>query len=265
MKITITGPNGAMGRALIQALTKRDSMHLFGAVGKANAAYVGEDAGLIAGGGKALGTAITADAEAAMQGSDLVIDFSSPAVSLEILAHADRLRIPLICGTTGFTPQQRAQFAEAAGRIPVLLAANTSRVIHLMRRFLVDAATALPKAEIEIIDMHARTKKDAPSGTALEMAETLAAARNISFDNDLRYGRKGQQNFDAGEIGMHSVRSGDVPSTHTVWFGLPGERLEITHHATGMASFAEGALDAAEFLYGKDPGLYTMEDVFGER
>lgn len=262
MNLTIVAPNGAMGRALIRQITRTDGLSLYSAIGKEGAAYIGEDAGILAGAGKFLGVAITADARTAIRGSEAIIDFSAPAVSIGILSHAVDLQVPLVCGTTGFSREQYLAFSEAASAIPIVLASNTSRAVHLLRRLLAEAARVLPEAEVEIIDMHARTKKDAPSGTALELAQTIAVARNVSVTEHVQFGRKGQQTHKPEEIGMHSLRSGNTASSHTVWFGLPGERLEFTHHATDMTCFAQGALDAARYLYRRAPGLYTMEDVF---
>lgn len=265
MNITIVGPRGAMGRALIQEIAKNEDFSLFSAIGRESAPYIGEDAGIVAGAGKFMGVAITSDIATAIRGSQMIVDFSVPEASEQVLAHAVQRKVPLVCGTTGFSRGQYGLFQEASGEIPIVVASNTSRVVYLMRRLLAEAAHVLQEAEIEVIDMHARSKKDAPSGTALEFLQTMGAVRNLDLKEEVAFGRKGQQTASQKEIGVHSIRSGDVPSSHTVWFGLPGERLEITHHATGMKSFALGALEAARFLYDCEPGLYTMEEVFSVR
>lgn len=262
MNITIVGPKGAMGSALIHEITKSEDFSLYSAIGKEGAVYIGDDAGIVSGSGKFLGIAITSNISTAILGSQMIIDFSTPESSMQVLSHAVQRKVPLVCGTTGFSREHYEKFQEAANVIPIVLASNTSRVVHLMRRLLAESAQVLADAEVEIIDMHARTKKDAPSGTALEFLQTIGAVRELNLQEEVTFGRKGEQSRKQQEIGMHSVRSGDVPSSHTVWFGLPGERLEISHHATSMASFARGALDAARFLFEREPGLYRMEQVF---
>ena len=146
--------------------------------------------------------------------------------------------------------------------IPVVYAANTSRVVNLMYTLLEIAANAIGNnADIEIIEMHDRNKKDAPSGTSKEMGEVIAKALDKSLKEIAVHGRQGEGARVPGTIGYHSLRAGDISSSHTVLFGLQGERLEITHHAHNWECFAQGACEAAAFIYGKEPGLYTVKDV----
>ena len=153
----------------------------------------------------------------------------------------------LICGTTGFSDDETAALLAAGDEIPMMKAANTSYVVNVMRKLLGEAAAKLgDRCRIEIIDMHSETKLDAPSGTAIELAEEMAEhAPDKTYD----------------DIVFHSVRAGNTPSTHRVIFGCMGEMMEISHDAYDWSCYAEGACDAVEFMAGKAPGLYTMEDV----
>lgn len=154
---------------------------------------------------------------------------------------------PLICGTTGFSEGQTKELLAAGENIPMMKAANTSYVVNVMRKLLGEAALKLgDKCKIEIIEMHSETKRDAPSGTAIELAEEMA-----SMAADKTY----------EDIAFHSVRAGNTPSTHRVIFGCMGEKLEISHDAYDWRCYAAGACDAVLFLAGRKPGLYTMEDV----
>jgi 4-hydroxy-tetrahydrodipicolinate reductase len=193
-----------------------------------------------------------------------VIDFSLPAGTLALAgACADRA-IPLVVGTTGFEPEQRQVLERAAETIPLLISPNLSRAVNLLMRLAGEAARALgDAADIEIVERHHHFKKDAPSGTALRLAEIVGRAIGAGPDRFVhgRHGQVGERT--RGEIGLHALRTGDNPGEHTVVFGLMGECLELSHRALNRDGFALGALDAAKFLAGKPPRLYTMDDLLG--
>ena len=191
---------------------------------------------------------------------DVVIDFSLPAGTLALAkACADR-GVALVVGTTGFEPGERAAVEQAAGRIPLLISPNLSRAVNLLMRLVGEAARALRgAADIEIFERHHHFKKDAPSGTALRLAEIAGQAIGSNRFAHGRHGQVGER--PRGEIGVHALRTGDNPGEHTVVFGLMGECLELSHRALNRDGFALGALDAAKFLAGKPPRLYTMSDL----
>jgi 4-hydroxy-tetrahydrodipicolinate reductase len=196
--------------------------------------------------------------------ADAMIDFSSPVGSLALSEVCVARSIPLVVGTTGFEPEQRRALERAAESIPLLISPNLSRAVNLLMRLAGEAARALGEAaDIEIVERHHHFKKDAPSGTALRLAEIVGQAIGTGPDRFVhgRHGQVGER--PRGEIGLHSLRTGDNPGEHTVVFGLLGECLELSHRALNRDGFALGALDAARFLAGKSPRLYTMGDLLG--
>lgn len=246
MKIVVTGPKGKMGKLILKEAAERENIEITGAVGPAGRIYIGQDAGIATGLGIEIGAKVYDSIEEIICDCDVVVDFSTVELSMEILRSCVKHKKALVCGTTGFSKEQETELTDAGKLIPFMKAANTSYVTNVMKKLLSVAAEALgSKAKIEIIDMHDEKKADAPSGTAKELAAEMAEAsgKNIS------------------EIQHHSVRAGDISSVHKVIFGCMGERLEISHHAYSFACYAIGAIDAAEFLEGKAPGLYTMDDV----
>jgi len=248
MKIMITAPKGKMGRLILKAAAENDKLDIVGALGPAGRDYIGQDAGRAAGFGFDAGVPVSDALEELIARCDAVIDFSTVELSMAVLDAALRHKKALVCGTTGFSEEQLAAISEASASIPLLHASNTSYVVSLMYRLLALAAGNLAgRADIDIIDMHDRQKKDAPSGTAKEMASVIAEALGGDSAGDA--------------IRFHSIRSGNISSSHSVIFGCMGERLEITHHAYDWECFAKGACDAALFLDGRGPGLYSMQDV----
>ena len=203
----------------------------------------------------------------AIAAGSVVIDFSSAAALDGILRDCRQTCTPLAIGTTGHTSDQRAAIADAAKEIPIVFAANFSVGVNTLFWLTREAARILgPTFDLEVIEVHHRLKKDAPSGTARRLAEILAETRRRSYTEDTRHGREGMVGArTAGEIGMHAVRGGDVIGEHTVLFADLGERVELVHRASSRETFAVGALRAAAWLVGRTPGLYDMEDVLGLR
>jgi 4-hydroxy-tetrahydrodipicolinate reductase len=191
---------------------------------------------------------------------DVLVDFSNPAASLAIAEVCAERGVPLVVGTTGFEPEQKERLAQFADSIPLLVSPNTSRAVNLLMKLVGEAARILgDSANIEIIERHHIFKKDAPSGTALRLADI--AAKAIGSDR-LVHGRQGiTGQRPRGEIGLHALRTGDNPGEHTVVFGLMGECLELSHRALNRDGFARGALEAARFLVGKPARLYNMDDL----
>lgn len=247
-----------MGSRLIQLIQADRTLALGAALDRADHPQIGADAGVLAGVGP-LGVPITPVLDRPV---DVVIDFSLPAGTLSLAKVCAERGAALVVGTTGFEPEQRAAVEQAAKRIPLLISPNLSRAVNLLMRLVGEAARALGSAaDIEIIERHHHFKKDAPSGTALRLAEIASQAIGSDQFAHGRHGQVGER--PRGEIGLHALRTGDNPGEHTVVFGLMGECLEISHRALNRDGFALGALDAAKFLAGKPPRLYTMSDLLG--
>ena len=202
--------------------------------------------------------------EAGMAGCDCAVDFSFRDATPEVAELCAKYSRPLVVGTTGHSPEQRARILECAKKVPVVWAGNYSVGVNLLNHLTKIAAETLSDDyDIEIVEMHHRFKKDAPSGTAEKLLEIAKAARGLSGENVV-YGRRGLVGErPKNEIGVHSLRGGSVVGDHTVVFAADGERLELSHKAADRKIFAAGALRAAKWLAGRPAGLYGMEDVLG--
>ncbi len=262
LAIGIHGATGRMGTRLIQLIQADPALRLAAALERPGHPQIGEDAGTLSGVGP-LRVPLTGRLEPGLS-LDAMIDFSIPAGTLELAGVCRERGIPLIVGTTGFEPEQKQQVEAAAAQIPVLFSANFSKAVNLLIRLAGEAARVLGEsADIEIVERHHHFKKDAPSGTALRLAEEVGRAIQVGPDH-YAHGREGVVGErPRGEIGLHALRTGDNPGEHTVVFGLMGECLELSHRALNRDGFARGALDAAKFLAGKPPRLYTMSDLLG--
>ncbi|GAC1474254.1 MAG: 4-hydroxy-tetrahydrodipicolinate reductase [Isosphaeraceae bacterium] len=249
-----------MGTRLIQLIQADPTLRLGAALDRADHPRIGDDAGVLAGSGP-MDVPLASTLDPAVR-LDAMIDFSLPDGTLALVGTCRERRIPLVVGTTGFEPAQRRVVEGAADTIPVLIAANFSKAVNLLIRLAGDAARILgDAADVEIVERHHHFKKDAPSGTALRLADEVGRALGTGPDRYV-HGREGLVGErPRGEIGLHALRSGDNPGEHTVVFGLLGECLELSHRALNRDGFARGALDAARFLAGKSPGLYTMNDL----
>ncbi len=205
------------------------------------------------------------DFEPAIAAVDVVIDFSHADAAEQICAACVANRKPIVIGTTGHSGEQIDVIREAAKSIPVLLAANFSIGVNTLFWLTRKAAELLGEGfDLEIVETHHRLKKDAPSGTAKRLAEVLCETRGLDYEKDVAHGRQGMVGErPANQIGMHSIRAGDVVGDHTVIFASAGERLELTHKASSRETFALGALRAARWILAKPSGLYSMEDVLG--
>jgi 4-hydroxy-tetrahydrodipicolinate reductase len=258
MRLALVGASGRMGRAIAR-LAHADGIEIVCAVGVTD---VGRDVGELAGVG-AIGTSVV-DGLAAVEhaAADVVVDFSAPAVTAALAPIASAARSALISGTTGLTAEGLAALARAAERIPVLWEPNMSLGVHLLSQLVAQGVGALSDWDIEIVETHHRAKIDAPSGTALRLAETAQKARATA--TQLVHGRQGQPGARrADEIGMHALRGGDVIGDHTVHLFGGGERIELTHRATSRDVFAHGALRAARWIAGRPARIYSLGDVLG--
>lgn len=207
------------------------------------------------------------DLRANLEDCDAVIDFSHHSFSSELVAACVEMKKLLIVGTTGHTEQEMEVVKLAALSLPMVKAGNFSIGVNALFWLTRRAVEILgPEFDLEVVEMHHNKKIDAPSGTARRLVEILAELRKLSCEDDIRHGREGNVGARTGrEIGLHALRGGDVVGDHTVIFAAQGERVELTHKASSREIFAAGAVRAAKWLRGKEPGLYNMEDVLGLR
>jgi len=241
IKVIINGYKGRMGQALVNCAPQHRGLELAGKVdaGDDFAAIIGQ--------------------------SDVVIDFSSHAATVDVAALCARHKKALVIGTTGNSDTDTFEIRRLAKEIPMVWASNFSTGVNTLFWLTRKAAEILgPDFDLEVIEMHHRLKKDAPSGTAKTLAEILAEVRKLKLNEAARHGREGiVGERTQSEIGVHSIRGGDVVGDHTVVFANTGERVELTHKASSRDTFANGALRAAEWVVRQKPGIYDMQDVLG--
>ena len=263
--IIIAGSSGRMGHALLEAAISDPELKLHAALDRADCPQLGKDAGEQF--GAACGVKVSADLQAALQGANVLVDFTRPEPSMEYLEACRRAGVGMVIGTTGFSAAQKETIAAAAKDIPIVFAPNMSVGVNLLINLVQSAAKVLSEGyDIEIIEAHHRHKVDAPSGTALRLGEAAAAALGRDLAQCAVYGREGVTGErDPSTIGFATVRGGDVVGDHTVLFAGIGERVELTHKASSRATFALGALRAAKFISDKKSGLFDMQDVLGLR
>ena len=266
IRIAITGAAGRMGRTLVQALGSIDTLTLGAAFERPGLSLLGADAGELAGVGR-LDVPVTESIREALDSFDTLVDFSVPAATLNALAICRDAGKSLVIGTTGFDASGREAIEMAARDIPIVMAPNYSIGVNLCFKLIELAATVLgDDVDIEVIEAHHRGKIDAPSGTALKMGEILASALGRDLADAAIYGRQGITGpRERKTIGFETLRAGDIVGEHTVMFAGAGERVEITHRAASRMNFASGAMRAAQWLAGREHGLYDMQDVLGLR
>ena len=264
MKVAIVGAAGRMGSRLIHAVLEAEGLELTGATERPGHPQIGMDAGLVAGAGE-LGILISDDLAATMVNADVLIDFTFPDVTLKNLHVCAELGKRVVSGSTGFTPEQRAEVEKYAEKVPVVLAPNMSVGVNVCFKLLKEAAKILgDDFDVEVVELHHNKKKDSPSGTAVRMGEVVAEALGRDYNRVANYHREGLcGERTREEIGMQTVRGGDIVGEHTVYFIGMGERIEISHRAMSRDMFARGAARACQWLNGKEPGLYDMQDVLG--
>ncbi|MEW5801337.1 MAG: 4-hydroxy-tetrahydrodipicolinate reductase [bacterium] len=262
VKALVCGAAGRMGNLIIRAIQDSEGIELAGALERSGHASLGEDAGVIAGTG-ALGVRISDRWEEIIGQADVIVDFTSPESTKNMVLAAQKHRKAMVIGTTALPEEVLSEIRKLADTAPVVQSPNMSVGVNLLFTVLPQVAQILGESyDIEIVEAHHRLKKDAPSGTAMKMAQGLASARNLDLDQAARYGREGLPGERSrGEIGIHAVRGGDIVGEHTVIFAGDGERIEITHRAHSRGTFAYGAVRAALFVSGKPAGLYDMKDV----
>jgi 4-hydroxy-tetrahydrodipicolinate reductase len=241
IRLIIVGSRGRMGQMLLACASSHTGLAVVGQIDQ------GDDLGAV------------------LDHADVVVDFSLPAATQGVASLCARTRKPLVLGTTGHSDLERQAVQSLAQSVPVVWSANFSTGVNTL--FWLSRKTAQilgPAFDIEIVEMHHRQKRDAPSGTAIALAQILADTRHWSPDQVVRQGRHGTAGpRAAAEIGIHALRGGDVVGDHTVIFAADGERVELAHKAASRQAFAQGALRAAQWVVAQPAGLYSMQDVLG--
>jgi 4-hydroxy-tetrahydrodipicolinate reductase len=266
IKIAVCGAAGRMGQRIIYSIIETEGVQFRGALERPGHPAIGQDAALLAGCGRS-DVLVTDNLNAVVTACDVLIDFTSPKVSLKNLEVCALQRKAIVIGSTGFTPEERLFAAELAKDIPVVLAPNMSVGVNVCFKVLKDVAKTLGNDfDVEIVELHHNKKKDSPSGTAVRMGEVVAEALGRDYNKVANYHREGIcGERTKEEIGMQTVRGGDIIGEHTVYFIGMGERIEISHRAMTRDMFSRGSIRAAKWVAGKKPGLYDMQDVLGLR
>ena len=263
IQLAIAGAGGRMGRMLLEASQTEPTLAVSALLEHAGSPLVGTDASLLL--PQLKGLTVRADALAALNGSNVLIDFTRPEATLAYLADCKAIGVNAVIGTTGFTPEHKQEIAAFAKHIAIVFAPNMSVGVNVTLKLVELAAQSLGfDYDIEIHEAHHKMKVDAPSGTALKLGEIAAEARGQTLADAGVYARHGVTGErKPGSIGFSVVRAGDIIGDHTVLFAGMGERIEITHKSSSRATYAQGAMRAAKFLADKKTGLYDMQDVLG--
>ena len=264
INVAVAGAAGRMGGRITTLAVDNPAIKLVGAFERSGHERVGEDIGTIIGIGTT-GVSLTDTVDDAIDSADVVIDFTAVPSTLSNLKMCSDMKKAMVIGTTGFSGGDRQEIARLCGNIPCVVAPNMSVGVNLLFKILGDVARTLgDEYDVEIIEAHHRLKKDAPSGTALKLANVISEALGRNLDDVAVYARQGLiGERKTKEIGVQTIRAGDIVGEHTVLFGGIGERIEITHKASSRDTFAKGAIRATEWVYGKEPGQYSMLDVLG--
>ena len=263
-KMGVVGCGGRMGRMLVAEIAATEGCTVAGGSEAPGSGYVNQDIGELAHIGR-IGIPIGETVEKLMRDSDVVLEFTSPAATVEHAALAASLGTAMVIGTTGLSAEQGDRVRQAAREIPIVWAPNMSLGVNVMLSIVEEIAKRLGSDwDVEIVEMHHRGKVDAPSGTALALGRAAAAGRGVKFEEVEQRARDGITGpRRTGDIGFAALRGGTVVGDHTVIFAGPAERIELTHRAEDRMIFARGALHAAKWARGKKPGLYSMADVLG--
>ncbi|MEO2083535.1 MAG: 4-hydroxy-tetrahydrodipicolinate reductase [Desulfurobacteriaceae bacterium] len=258
VKVAVTGAKGRMGSLIANLAINEKDLKLVGVTERSDSGVIGKEF--------SEGVKFFSSIKELPERPDVVIDFTVPQATLKLLEEAGELGIPLVIGTTGFSEDEKKKIEEASNVIPIVFSPNMSLGVNILFRIVAEVTKALKDKgyDIEIFEIHHRFKKDAPSGTAMKLAEIVAENLGKELEEIAVFGRKGiTGERKPDEIGVLAARMGDVVGDHTVFFAALGERLELTHRATSRETFARGALVAARWVVGREPGLYSMFDVLG--
>jgi 4-hydroxy-tetrahydrodipicolinate reductase len=253
MKIVVCGAAGRMGQTIVNLAKEDSNFEIIAALERE--------------GSKAIGTGNPAissvrDLDKFLQEADGIIDFTNPESTLNNLEHAKKHNVPIIIGTTGFSEQQKQEVDEFSKSVAIVFSPNMSIGVNILFKLVEEAARKISDYDVEILELHHNKKKDAPSGTAAKLAEVVASVKCKKGEDIAVYGRHGANSLRTkDEVGVFSIRAGDIVGDHTVYFVGPGERIELTHRASSRDTFAVGALRAAKWIINQKPGLYDMANV----
>lgn len=263
VKICIIGAAGRMGRNIAEAVYNNENAEAAGAVDRKGSDVLGQNLYEIAGCGKG-GPAITDDILKSAENADVIIDFTGAEPTYNNLSLYEKAGKPVVIGSTGFSDEQKKTVEKLAEKVPVVLAPNMSLGVNVALELIKEAARLLKGYDIELVETHHNKKKDAPSGTAMAMAEAAAEGAGLNLAEHAVYARHGIiGERKPNEVGIQTLRGGDVAGDHTVFFFGDGERIEITHRAHSRKTFAGGAVTAALWLADKPKGMYNMKNVLG--
>ncbi|HIJ53650.1 MAG TPA: 4-hydroxy-tetrahydrodipicolinate reductase [Planctomycetes bacterium] len=260
-KLIVSGAAGRMGKRIISLATETGEFDIIAAIERQGRPDIGKDAGLVAAAGP---IKVKLDS-VCPAGADVVIDFSQPEAADKTIDYCMENSAALVLGTTGLSDEQRKKIETASEKVPVIYATNMSVGMNVLFSLVGKVASMLgDEYDIEIIEQHHHFKKDAPSGSALTLAENICSATGREFPGSLVHGRSGKEALrQKGTIGVHAIRAGDITGEHSVIFCTLGEKLTLNHTAHSRDTFARGALRAAKWLIGKEPKLYSMSDILG--
>jgi 4-hydroxy-tetrahydrodipicolinate reductase len=257
IRVLVCGAAGRMGGVVLDAVRAAPDLAVGAALEAPGHPRLGEEV--------EPGVALTDNPRRALDAADVAIDFTLPEATLALLPEAASRGVPVVLATTGFDDAGQAAIGEAAQKIPIVQAPNFSLGINVLLRLVAEAVRRLPDYEIEVLELHHSRKVDAPSGTALRIAEVAAAARGVDIAAKAIYHREGHTGERPPDgIGLQTLRAGDSIGEHTLYLAGPGERLELSHRALSRQNFAAGALRAARWALDKPPALYSMQDVLGD-
>jgi len=264
VRVAVAGVAGRMGSRIAQLINENDDVELIGGFEHPDHSKIGKDISEIIG-GTTCGFAVSKSMKDVLDAADVVIDFTSAATSLAHMQIAASAKKPMVIGSTGFSAEKMSQAQELATNFPCVLAPNMSAGVNVLFKVVADVAKLLGEDfDVEIVEAHHRFKKDAPSGTAVKLAQIIAQSLGRNLDQVGVYARQGLiGERDGKEIGIQTLRGGDIVGEHTVLFAGMGERIELTHRAHSRDNFARGAILAARWIVQQPPGLYDMQNVLG--
>lgn len=264
IKVTIIGVGGKMGRSIFSALSSDEEISVSGGTEMQGHELIGKDLGEAMGVGNS-GVTISGNIEDAASGSDIIVDFTAPESTLLNAKYASENNKSIVIGTTGFSSEQKNTLKKLLQSVPTVISPNMSIGVNLLFELSKNVSKILGgEFDVEIVEAHHRNKVDSPSGTALGLAESVAEGLSVNLDDNAVYERHGNiGKRKENEIGIQTIRGGDVVGDHTVMFLGDGERIELTHKALSRNNFSKGVLRAVKWLPGKTPGIYSMKDVLG--
>ena len=262
-KILVIGIAGRMGKTIAACIEDTEGVELGGGTEQDGSLNLGKDIGEVAGIG-IKGVTVSNNLTTALKNCNVVIDFTTPESSLQTLKVSAEQGSAVVVGTTGFSPEQREEIEKIGKKIPCVIAPNMSIGVNVLFKLVADAARVLGDAyDVEIVEAHHKFKKDAPSGTAVRISEIVSDSLGRNLEEVGVYGRKGIAVRTDKEIGIHTLRAGDIIGEHRVLFGGMGENFEVFHRAQSRETFARGSIRAAEWVLGQPNGVYDMQDVLG--